>query len=190
MPAPRNGGECVARPPRDTGSAAPARWVRRRRLGRARRYSDLRRSSRLHSCRSVLGLIFLRHQSLQPHAPGSSPQHVRCRRQGLLAQKRNDPSNSHCARRIKSLRTRDGRASHSSSVSRPGKLRVPTGRRRAITCPLKMPCCPLKDVLLRHAHIHPRDAATHPSFAYAKKSQAKKRRQKNSSLKRREAERR
>jgi hypothetical protein len=35
-----------------------------------------------------------------------------------------------------------------------------------------------------------RDAASHPSFAYAKKSQAKKRRQENSSLKRREAERR
>ena len=35
-----------------------------------------------------------------------------------------------------------------------------------------------------------RDAATHPSFAYAKKNQAKKRRPKNSSLKRREAERR
>jgi hypothetical protein len=106
--------------------------LRRRRLGRSRRYNDLRRSSRLHSCRSVLGLTLLRHQSLQPHAPGSSPQHVRSRRQGFLAQKRNDPNKSHCARRIKSLRTRNGRASHSSSVSRPGKLRVPTGRRRAM----------------------------------------------------------
>jgi hypothetical protein len=71
----------------------------------------------------------LRHQSLQPHAPGSSPQHVRSRRHRVLAQKRNDPTKSHCARRIKSLRTRDGHASHSSSVSRPGKLRA--GRRRA-----------------------------------------------------------
>jgi hypothetical protein len=29
-------------------------------------------------------LTFLRHQSLQPPAPGSSLQHVRCRRQGFL----------------------------------------------------------------------------------------------------------
>jgi hypothetical protein len=35
-----------------------------------------------------------------------------------------------------------------------------------------------------------RDAPSHPSFAYAKKSQAKKRRQKTPPLKRREAERR
>jgi hypothetical protein len=114
---------------RDAGAGAPAQWPRQRRLGRRRRHNDLRRSSRLHSFRSVLGFFtVLRHQSRQLHAPGSSPQHVRSRRQGFLSQKRNDPSKSHCARRIKSLRTRNGRASHSSSVSRPGKLRVPTGR--------------------------------------------------------------
>ena len=52
--------------------------------------------------------------------------------------------------------------------------------------------CPLKDVLLRHAHIRSRDAATHPSFAHAKKSQAKKRRQITPPLKegRRSADRR
>ena len=54
----------------------------------------------------------------------------------MSAQKRNDPTKSHCARRIKSLRTRDGRASHSSSVSRPGKLRV--GRRRVMVLALSL----------------------------------------------------
>ena len=205
-----------ATPPRDAGSDAPAQWPRRRRLGRRRRYNDFRRSSRLHSFRSVLGLGFLRHQSLQPHAPGSSPQHVRCLRHRLSAQKRNDPTKSHCARRTKSLRARDGRASHSSSVSRPGKLRVGRRRAMAFSVPPSLSSPPgltRWSMLLRQYtvvqltrpfgmdhRVKPgddesfrcRDAASHPSFAHAKKSQAKKHRQKTPPLKegRRSADRR
>src|ERR1700722_11807420 len=36
-----------------------------------------------------------------------------------------------------------------------------------------MPCCPLQDVVWRHAHIRSRDAATHPSFTYAEKTPRK-----------------
>jgi hypothetical protein len=185
-------------------------WPRRRRPGRSRRYSDLSSWSRLHSRRSVLCLTLLRHQSLQPHAPGSSPQHVRCRRQGFLAQNRNDPSKSHCARRIKSLRTRNGRASHSSSVSRPGKLRVglpfivlpsllvTTGLDPVVHGEWLRPMSVLRSSMggrVKPGNDEPfrsRDAATHPSFAYAKKSQAKKHSQKTPPLKegRRSADRR
>src|SRR5579862_9396214 len=157
---------------RDAGSDAPAQWPRRRRLGRRRRrgrYSHLRPSSRLHSSRSVLGLTFLRHQSLQPHAPGSPPQHVRCRRHAFSVQKRNDPSKSHCARRTKSARTRDGRASHCSSVSRPGKFRVFAGLPFMVLRPSRRHRRAGDDASLRS-----RDAASHPSFAYAKKSEVKK----------------
>jgi hypothetical protein len=195
---------------RDAGSDAPAQWPRRRRPGRSRRYSDLSSWSRLHSRRSVLCLTLLRHQSLQPHAPGSSPQHVRCRRQGFLAQNRNDPSKSHCARRIKSLRTRNGRASHSSSVSRPGKLRVglpfivlpsllvTTGLDPVVHGEWLRPMSVLRSSMggrVKPGNDEPfrsRDAATHPSFAYAKKSQAKKHSQKTPPLKegRRSADRR
>ena len=92
------------------------------------------------------------------------------------------------------MRAGNGRAGHSSSVSRPGKLRVFAGLPfmvlRLLVVISGLNIKPRDDESLRC-----RDAPLHPSFAQAKKSQvkksqAKKRRQENSSLKRREAERR
>jgi len=119
------------------------------------------------------------------------------------------------------MRAGNGRASDCSSVGRPGKLRWPVALRFMVLRPLSPPgsCRPLfvttgLDPVV-HAEwprpmsvlrssmdrrvkpgddesLHCRDAAAHPSFAQAKKGQAKKRRQKTPPLKegRRSAERR
>ena len=90
------------------------------------RYGRFDRSSmRAHSFRSVFGTTFLRRQTLFRQASGSSLQHMRCRRQRLSVQDRNDPNRSACARQTHRMRWRNGIASHSSSVRRPGKLRLP-----------------------------------------------------------------
>ena len=104
-------------------------------------HSSLRPSSRAHSRHSVLGFPFLRRHSLCRQVPGSSPQHVRWRRHRFLAQNRNDPNRSHCARYTRSVRLRNGTASHSSRVSRPGKLRLPpcTYSPPAKHCPCRAP---------------------------------------------------
>jgi len=90
------------------------------------RYGRFDRSSmRAHSFRSVFGTTFLRRQTLFRQASGSSLQHMRCRRQRLSVQDRNDPNRSACARQTHRMRWRNGIASHPSSVRRPGKLRLP-----------------------------------------------------------------
>jgi hypothetical protein len=63
-------------------------------------------------------------RSASAQSCGFLPQQVRMRRQCLSAQKRNEPSRSHCARAIRVMRLESGTVSHSSSVSRPGKQRV------------------------------------------------------------------